>query len=55
MAHRGDARDGGKEGEVGQEAGNSPSAEGVRVGRSARCVLPPFHSVSKSPTNTVTI
>lgn len=46
MAHRGDAGDGGKEGEVGQEAGNSTSAEGVRVGRPARCVLPPFHSLS---------
>ena len=50
MAHRGDAGDGGKEGEVGQGSGNSPSAEGVRVGRPGRCVPPPFHSLApKAP------
>lgn len=50
MAHRGDARDGGKEGEEGQGSGNSPCAEGVRVGRPGRCVLPPFLSLSaKAP------
>ena len=50
MAHQGDAGDGGKEGEVGQGSGNSPSAEGVRVGRPGRCMLPPFHSLApKAP------
>lgn len=36
---------GGKEGgEVGQGSGNSPSGEGVRVGRPGVCVLFPFYS-----------
>ena len=50
MAHRGDAGDGGKEGDEGQGSGTSPPADGVRVGRPGRCVLSPFHSLSaKAP------